>query len=92
MRQTWTRENFARLETLYHSANGYLGVRAAPEEGAADGVDSIRGTYLNAFYELKDVRYGEKLFGFPETQQVMVKHVSSLKFLHVDLLVSVVSF
>lgn len=70
--QPWAREGFARLETLYHTANGYLGVRAAPEEGAADGVDSIRGTYLNAFYEVKDVRYGEKLYGFPETQQVMV--------------------
>ncbi|HPS81398.1 MAG TPA: family 65 glycosyl hydrolase, partial [Candidatus Limiplasma sp.] len=72
MTQTWARENFAHLETLYHNANGYLGVRAAPEEGPATGVDSIRGTYLNAFYELKDVRYGEKLYGFPETQQVMV--------------------
>ncbi len=72
MTHTWARENFARLETLYHAANGYLGVRAAPEEGAAAGVDSIRGTYINAFYEVKDVRYGEKLYGFPETQQVMV--------------------
>ena len=70
--QTWTRVDFARLETLFHTANGYLGVRAAPEEGAAEGVDSIRGTYVNAFYEMKDVRYGEKLYGFPETQQVMV--------------------
>ncbi len=70
--QTWTRRDFARLETLFHTANGYLGVRASPEEGAAEGVDSIRGTYLNAFYEIRDVRYGEKLYGFPETQQVMV--------------------
>jgi len=70
--QTWTRNGFARLETLFHTANGYLGVRAAPEEGAAEGVDSIRGTYINAFYEIKDVRYGEKLYGFPDTQQVMV--------------------
>jgi len=70
--QTWSRDNFARLETLFHNANGYLGVRNAPEEGTAEGVDSIRGTYLNAFYEIKDIRYGEKLYGFPETQQVMV--------------------
>ena len=71
MTQSWARENFAHLETLYHTANGYLGVRAAPEEGPAPGVDSIRGTYINAFYEIRDVRYGEKLYGFPETQQVM---------------------
>lgn len=70
--QTWARENFAHLETLFHNANGYLGVRNAPEEGAAPGVDSVRGAYLNAFYEIRDVRYGEKLYGFPETQQVMV--------------------
>ncbi|MCE5344372.1 MAG: hypothetical protein LLF96_12425, partial [Eubacteriales bacterium] len=70
--QSWTRGDFARLETLFHCANGYLGVRAAPEEGAAEGVDSIRGTYINAFFEIRDVRYGEKLYGFPETQQVMV--------------------
>ncbi len=68
----WSRQGFAHLETLFHTANGYLGVRAAPEEGAAEGVDSIRGTYLNAFYEMKDVCYGEKLYGFPDTQQVMV--------------------
>ncbi|MDD3214601.1 MAG: hypothetical protein PHY64_13075, partial [Eubacteriales bacterium] len=61
--QSWTRHDFARLETLFHTANGYLGVRNAPEEGAAEGVDSIRGAYLNAFYEIKDVRYGEKLYG-----------------------------
>ena len=71
MKHVWARDGFARLETLYHNANGYLGVRNAPEEGAAEGVDSIRGTYLNAFYEIRDVRYGEKLHGFPETQQVM---------------------
>ena len=71
MTMPWAREGFARLETIFHTANGYLGVRAAPEEGAAEGVDSIRGTYLNAFYEVKDVHYGEKLYGFPDTQQVM---------------------
>ena len=71
--QTWLRDDFARLETLFHNANGYLGVRNAPEEGAVEGVDSIRGTYLNAFYEIKNIRYGEKLYGFPETQQVMTR-------------------
>lgn len=68
--QTWSAEAFACLETLYHNANGYLGVRNAPEEGSAPG--SIRGTYLNGFYELMDITYGEKLYGFPETKQVLV--------------------
>ncbi|MEA5012954.1 MAG: glycosyl hydrolase family 65 protein [Candidatus Limiplasma sp.] len=58
------------VETLFHTANGYVGVRNAPEEGGGEG--SIRGTYLNAFYELTDLTYGEKLYGFPETKQVLV--------------------
>ncbi len=58
------------LETLYHTANGYVGVRNAPEEGHVEG--SIRGTYLNGFYENVDIRYDEKLYGFPESKQVLV--------------------
>lgn len=57
-------------ETLYHTANGYLGVRNAPEEG--DVPCSIRGTYLNGFYEEMDIHYGEKLYGFPDTKQTLV--------------------
>ena len=59
-------------ESLFHTANGYLGVRACPEEGAPAGVPSIRGAYINAFYDIKPIRYGEKLYGFPETQQGIV--------------------
>ena len=47
-------------ESLFHTANGYLGVRACPEEGAPAGVPSIRGAYINAFYDIKPIRYGEK--------------------------------
>lgn len=68
--QTWTASGLACMETLYHNANGYLGVRNAPEEGTFPG--SIRGTYINGFYELMDISYGEKLYGFPETKQVLV--------------------
>lgn len=68
--QPWTSDGFACLETLYHNANGYLGVRNAPEEGTVPG--SIRGTYINGFYELMNISYGEKLYGFPETKQVLV--------------------
>lgn len=59
------------IETLYHVANGYIGVRNAPEEGHSQR-ESIRGTYLNAFYEIVDVAYGEKLYGFVDTKQVLV--------------------
>ena len=59
-------------ESLFHTANGYLGVRGCPEEGAPQGVPSIRGAYINAFYDVKPIQYGEKLYGFPETQQGIV--------------------
>lgn len=59
-------------ESLFHTANGYLGLRACPEEGTPEGVPGIRGAYINAFYDDKPIRYGEKLYGFPETQQGIV--------------------
>lgn len=59
-------------ESLFHTANGYIGIRACPEEGQVQGIPSIRGTYMNAFYDIKPIRYGEKLYGFPETQQGIV--------------------
>jgi len=71
-RTQWDPAQNALEESLFHTANGYLGVRACPEEGAPAGVPSIRGTYINAFYDVKPIRYGEKLYGFPETQQGIV--------------------
>jgi len=60
------------METLFHTANGYIGIRNCLEEGAPEGVATIRGTYINAYYDVKPIAYGEKLFGFPETQQTIV--------------------
>ncbi len=62
----------ALMETLFHTANGYIGVRNCLEEGAPEGVTTIRGTYINAYYDVKPIAYGEKLYGFPETQQTIV--------------------
>lgn len=61
-----------RDETLFHCANGYLGVRGCLEEGAKNGGASIRGTYINGFCEDEEICYGERLYGFPQTKQVMV--------------------
>ncbi|MEA5069388.1 MAG: family 65 glycosyl hydrolase, partial [Christensenellaceae bacterium] len=61
----------ARQEAIFHTANGYVGVRASLEEGVPEGVKSIRGTYLNGFYNLRPIAYGEKLYGFPDEQEVM---------------------
>ena len=59
-------------ETLYHTANGYLGARANFEEGYPAGMDTVRGCYINAFYDTIDLTYPEKLFGFPDTAQRLV--------------------
>ncbi len=54
-------------ETLFHCANGYLGVRSNFEEGQPEGIRGIRGTYINAFYDTHPIHHPEKLYGFPET-------------------------
>lgn len=65
-------ESLARDETLFHCANGYLGVRGCLEEGVRGGVRSVRGTYVNGFYEQEEICYGERLYGFPDSKQVLV--------------------
>ena len=68
--RTWDAGNIACIETLFHTANGYIGIRNAPEEGQVRG--SIRGAYINGLYELTDIQYGEKQHGYPETKQTIV--------------------
>jgi alpha,alpha-trehalose phosphorylase len=62
-------ESLARDETLFHCANGYLGVRGCLEEGVKGGVRSVRGTYINGFYEQEEICYGERLYGFPDSKK-----------------------
>jgi len=59
-------------ETLFSTANGYIGLRANFEEGYASGFDTIRGTYINGFYDVIDITYGESAYGFPTTAQKIV--------------------
>ena len=59
----------AQMETLFALGNGYLGIRATPEEGAP--VDT-RGTYLNGFFETWPIAYAEEAYGFPKVGQTMV--------------------
>lgn len=67
--------DIALRESLFHIANGYLGVRASFEEGVPADVRSIRGAYLNAFYDLTPIVYAEKMHGFPEVGQTLVNVV-----------------
>jgi len=59
----------AQTETLFATANGYLGIRGGPEEGAP-----VRhpGTFVNGFHETWPIVYGEEAFGFARTGQTMV--------------------
>lgn len=59
-------------ETLFHNANGYLGVRSNFEEGYPEQFQSIRGSYINGFYDLAEMKQAEKLYGFVEEKQTMV--------------------
>ena len=59
-------------ETLFHNANGYLGVRGCYEEGYPRDYKTIRGTYINGFYDYVDMPQAEKLYGLCEKKQTMI--------------------
>ncbi len=59
-------------ETLFHNANGYLGVRGCYEEGYPREYKTIRGTYINGFYDYVDMPQAEKLYGLCEKKQTMI--------------------
>ncbi len=59
-------------ETLFHNANGYLGVRGCYEEGYPKDYKTIRGTYINGFYDYADMPQAEKLYGLCEKKQTMI--------------------
>jgi len=59
-------------ETLFHNANGYIGVRANFEEGYPDGFKTVRGMYINGFYDFSEMKQAEKLFGLVEEKQTML--------------------
>lgn len=61
-------------ESLYALGNGYLGVRGCLEEQLAP---SIRGTYINGFYDISVLSYSEKLYGFPDVSERMLNVIET---------------
>jgi alpha,alpha-trehalose phosphorylase len=59
-------------ETIFHNANGYIGVRSNFEEGYGEGLDTIRGSYINGFYDFAEMKQAEKLCGLIEEKQTML--------------------
>lgn len=64
-------------ETIFHNANGYIGVRSAFEEGYPSDLQSIRGTYINGFYDFAEMKQAEKLCGLIEEKQTILNVVDS---------------
>lgn len=59
----------AASESLFSTANGYLGMRGNPEEGAPLFQS---GTFVNGLYESWPIVYGEVAYGFATTGQTIV--------------------
>lgn len=72
-----TQQELLNAESLFALGNGYIGVRGNFEEGYGDAMSTIRGTYLNAFHDVIEIPYGEKLFAFPDTQQKLVNNIDA---------------
>jgi alpha,alpha-trehalose phosphorylase len=61
--------DLGQTETLFALGNGYLGMRANPEEGR-DAYS--HGTYLNGLHETWRIRHAENAYGFAEVGQTIV--------------------
>jgi alpha,alpha-trehalose phosphorylase len=64
----------ARYETIFSTANGYLGMRGTFEEGTPVFEN---GTFVNGFYESWPIVYGEEAYGFAKTGQTIVNVTDS---------------
>jgi alpha,alpha-trehalose phosphorylase len=65
-------EDLLKNESIFNVSNGYIGIRGNFEEGYHVNYPSIRGSYINAFYEEAPILYGEKAYAFPETTEKVV--------------------
>ncbi|MET0147049.1 MAG: glycosyl hydrolase family 65 protein [Ilumatobacteraceae bacterium] len=62
-------DDLGLTETLFAVGNGYIGMRANPEEGRDA---HSHGTYLNGFHETWHIHHAEEAFGFAKTGQTIV--------------------
>jgi alpha,alpha-trehalose phosphorylase len=59
----------SQTETVFSTANGYLGMRGCFEEGSPVFEN---GTFINGFYEAWKIVYPEEAYGFSKNGQTMV--------------------
>ncbi len=62
-------EQLARSESLFSIGNGYLGFRGFPCEREPA---HHAGVFINGFYELSPIHYGEDAYGFARWNQTML--------------------
>lgn len=79
-----TNEELRLQETLFHTANGYIGVRGNFEEGYPEGFISSRGQYINGVYDIADMKQAEQLYGFPNKKEVIL-NVADTQTIHLYL-------
>ncbi len=61
--------DLGHTETLFALGNGYLGMRANPEEGRDA---HTHGSYINGFHETWEIEHAEDAFGFAKVGQTIV--------------------
>ncbi|NQY54896.1 MAG: glycoside hydrolase family 65 protein [Ilumatobacteraceae bacterium] len=62
-------DDLGTTETLFALGNGYLGMRANPEEGREA---HSHGTFLNGFHETWQIHHAEDAYAFAKTGQTVV--------------------
>ena len=59
-------------ETVFHNANGYIGVRASLEEGVPGTYATMRGMYINGVYDVIPMKQPENLCGLVDEKDTML--------------------
>jgi len=59
-------------ETIFHNANGYIGVRGSLSEGVNKNWDTMRGIYINGCYDIIPMRQAENLCNFVNEKESML--------------------
>ena len=67
--QSYDEKLVARNETLFTTANGYLGFRGDFEE--KEGTYH-KGTYINGLYDSEPIRYGETAYGYAKNHETIL--------------------
>ncbi|MCY6369593.1 hypothetical protein [Clostridium ganghwense] len=60
-------------ETIFYVGNGYIGMKGSFEEGDYDkAINSLNGTYINGFYELKPILNEEEACAYERNNETML--------------------